>query len=245
MQVRTGPLAPAPLKHSEAQFPVHGYFDSKQSRTALHLASSDVLLSLHALHAGAVPQTYPLLMTLLIQLPPSPEGGGSSASMDVAPPAPVAPPAAAPSAATIPPELITLLVETLPPVGTPPVPFVPPTPTAPPAPVLPPNPTTVDPPVDTAPPAPTIVPPVSVAPPLLGVVVKPPLLLAKLGNFASGEGPHVTVRTTMTSKTALRIIAITPYFSAKVEIGLPVFVTLATGRPASRHKLPNQCVEVR
>jgi len=84
------------LKHSVEQLPEHGYFDSMQSRTALHLASSDVLSLLQALHI-TVPQAYPLLMILLMQLPPS----GNPASVRVVPLAP--PLATAPSAPTAPP----------------------------------------------------------------------------------------------------------------------------------------------
>lgn len=164
-QVCTGLLAPALLKHSVAQFPVHGYFDPRQSRKALHLASSDVLLSLQSLQAVAVPQAYPLPMTLLMQLPP-PSIGGRPASVDVVPPAPDTPPLAA-----LPPEPLT-----------PPVVLLPPAAVTPPDPVLPPEPTTVVPPVAEA-----VVPPVDTIPPVPGVPpasvpqqnggMEPPLLL--------------------------------------------------------------------
>jgi hypothetical protein len=139
MQVRTGPIAPVLLKHSVAQFPVHGYFDSKQSRTALQLASSDVLLSLQVLHAGAVPQAYPLLMTLLMQLPPSGEGNNPASASGV----PTAPVLVTPPLFTTPPEPVNVVppvdkVPPLPPISTaaasnrllavPPVPVAPPTP---------------------------------------------------------------------------------------------------------------------
>jgi hypothetical protein len=154
------------LKHSVEQFPVHGYFDPMQSRTALHLVSSDVLLSLQSLQAEAVPHAYPLLMILLTQFPP-PSMDGRPASVDVVPPAPDTPP-----------------LDTVPPPEplTPPVDLLPPAEVTPPAPVLPPEPMVVVPPVGEA-----VVPPVDTTPPVSGVPpafvpqqkggFEPPLLL--------------------------------------------------------------------